>query len=163
MRGENLPDWAHGKVTWKRSLRPINKASQQRNSETWSRYITATLLSVSFGTYRGRCRDILWDVKNMYHRDVLVTYNWDVVGCFIWDLFETSRRRFDGTSLLRPLETSSRRSNKMSWRCTTETSWRRSTETSMGVSFERYLQRRWHVQTDVITTSLWRLVAGWDG
>ena len=96
-----------------------------------------------------------------YHWDVLVTYQWDVVGCFIWDLLETSWRRTDETSLLRPLETSSRRSNKMSWRRTTETSWRRSIETSLGVSFETYLRRRWDIQRDVVTTSPWRLVAGW--
>ena len=75
----------------------------------------------------------------MYHWDVLLTYHWDVLGCFIWDLFETS------------------------WRRTTEKSWRRSTETSLGVSFERYLRRHWDVQRDVVTTSLRRLVAGWEG
>ena len=40
--------------------------------------------------------------------------------------------------------------------------WRRSTETSLGVSFETYLRRHWDVQRDVVTTSLQRLVAGWD-
>ena len=49
-----------------------------------------------------------------YHWNVLVTYHWDVVGCFIWDSFETSWRRTDGTSLLRPLETFSQHSNKTS-------------------------------------------------
>ena len=44
----------------------------------------------------------------MYHWDFLVTYHWDIVGCFIWDLFETSRRRTDGT--LHFLEKSSRHS-----------------------------------------------------
>ena len=88
-------------------------------------------------------------------------YHWDVVGFFIWDLLETSKRRTDGTSLLRPLETLSRLSNKMSWRRTTETSLRRSTETSLGVSFETYLQRCWSVQRDVVTTSLRHLVAEW--
>ena len=33
--------------------------SRQRNSETWWRRTTATLLGVSFGTYRRRRRDIL--------------------------------------------------------------------------------------------------------
>ena len=61
----------------------------------------------------------------------------------------------------RPLETSSRGSNKMSWRQTTETSWRCSTETSLGVSFEKYLRRRWDVQRNIFTTSSRRLIAGW--
>ena len=51
--------------------------------------------------------------------------------------------------MLRSLETLSRRSNKILWRRTT-------------VSFETYLRRRWDVQRDVVTTSLRRLVAGWD-
>ena len=34
------------------------------------------------------------------------------MSCFISDLFETSWRRTDGTSPLRPLETLSRHSNK---------------------------------------------------
>ena len=96
-----------------------------------------------------------------YHWDVLVTYHWDVVGCFIWDLFETSWRRNDGASLLRPFETSLWCSNKTSWRRTTETSWRRSTETSLGVSFETYLRCRWDVQRNVVTKSPRRLIAGW--
>ena len=96
-----------------------------------------------------------------YHWDVLVTYHWDVIGCFIWDLFETLWRRTDGTSSLRPHETSSRYTNKTSWRRTTETSWRCSTETLLGVSFETCLRRYWDVQIDVVTTSSWRLVAGW--
>ena len=89
-----------------------------------------------------------------YHWDALVTYHWDVVGCFIWDLLETSWRRTDETSSLRPLETWSRHTNKMSWR--------RTTETSLGVSFETYLRRCWDVQRDVVTTSPRRLIAGWD-
>ena len=148
MRRENLPVGGHDKVTWERSRNHSrDKASRQRNSETWWRRTTATLLGVSFGSYRRRRRDVLmgrggyvplrrlsdvplrrhwvfhlrlvWDVVKTYHWDVLVTYHWDVLGCFIWDLFETS------------------------WRRTTEKSWRRSTETSLGVSFERHLRRRW--------------------
>ena len=57
---------------------------------------------------------------------IIVTYHSDIVGCFIWDLLETSWRRSDGRSLLRPLEMSSRHSDKKSWRCITETSWQRS-------------------------------------
>ena len=56
-------------------------------------------------------------------------------------MFETSWRRNDGASLLRPFEMSLWRSNKTSWRRTTETSWRRYNETSLGVSFETCLRR----------------------
>ena len=101
------------------------------------------------------------DVVDTYDWDVLVTYHWNVVGCFIWDLFDTSWRRTNGTSLLRPFETSLRRSNKLLWRPTTETFWRRSIEPSLGVSFGTYLRRRWDVQRDVVTTSPGRLNAGW--
>ena len=162
MRRENLLDEGHVKVIWKCSRDcSRDKASRQRNSETWWRRTTATLLGVSFGSYsRGR-RDVLMG-RREYHWDVLVTYHWDVDGCFIWDLFEASWRRTDGTSLLRPLETSSRHTNKTSWRRTTETSWRGSTETSLGVSFETYLRRRWDVQRDVVTTSPRRRFAGWE-
>ena len=96
-----------------------------------------------------------------YHWDVLVTYQWDVVGCFIWDLFETSWRRNDKTSLLRPLESSSQRSNKMSWRRTAETSWKRSIEASLGVLFEAHLRRCWDVQRDAVMTSPQHLVSRW--
>ena len=61
-------------------------------------------------------------------------------------MFETSWRRNDGASLLRPFETSLWRSNKTSLRRTTKASWRGSIETSLGVSFETYLQRRWDVR-----------------
>ena len=57
MRRENLPDGGHDKVIWKCSRdRSRDKASQQRNSETWWRRTTATLLGVSFGTYMRRRR-----------------------------------------------------------------------------------------------------------
>ena len=60
MRCENLPAGGHGKVIWKRSGdRSRDKASRQRNSETWWRRTTATLLGVSFGSYRRRHRDVL--------------------------------------------------------------------------------------------------------
>ena len=96
-----------------------------------------------------------------YHWDVLVMYHEDVNGCLIWDLFQTSWRRYDGTSLLRPFETSLQHSNKTLWRCTTETSWRRSIETLLSFSFEAYLRRRWDVQRDIVATLSWRLNAGW--
>ena len=63
-----------------------------------------------------------WEIVDTYPWDVLVRYHWDVSGCFIWDWFETSWKRTDGTSLLRPLGTWSQRSNETSWRHTTETS-----------------------------------------
>ena len=90
------------------------------------------------------------------------TYHWDVVGCFIWDLFETSRKRTNGTSLLRPFETSLRLCNKTSWRRTTETSSWRCIETLLGVSFGTYLRRHWDVQRDVVVTPPGRLNAGWE-
>ena len=37
----------------------MSRPSQQRNSETWWRRTTATLLGVSFGTYRRRPRDVV--------------------------------------------------------------------------------------------------------
>ena len=60
MRRENLPAGGHDKVIWKRSRdRSRDKASRQRNSETWLRRTTATLLGVSFGSYRRHHRDVL--------------------------------------------------------------------------------------------------------
>ena len=60
MRRENLPAGGHDKVIWKCSRDRIrDKASQQRNSETWWRRTTATLLGVSFGSYRRRRREVL--------------------------------------------------------------------------------------------------------
>ena len=60
MRRENLPAGGHDKVIWKHSRdRSTDKASRQRNSETWLRRTTATLLGVSFGSYRRRQRDVL--------------------------------------------------------------------------------------------------------
>ena len=154
--------WRSCKVIWKRGgERSRDKASREHNYETWRRRTTATLLSVSFGIYRRRRWDVLMGRHGYVPLRVLVTYHWDVVGCFIWDVFETSWRRTDGTSSLHPLETSSQHTNKTSWRRTTETSWRRSTETSLRVSFGTYLQRRWDVQKDVVTTSPRRLFAGW--
>ena len=62
MRCENLPAGGHDKVIWKRSGdRSRDKASRQRNSETWWRRTTAILLGVSFGSYRRRRRDVLME------------------------------------------------------------------------------------------------------
>ena len=91
----------------------------------WWRCTTATILGVSFGTYRRRGTDVLMGRRENVPLRRLgdVPLSWDIVECFIWALFERSRRRTDKTLLLGPLETSSRRSNKTSWRRTTETSW----------------------------------------
>ena len=60
MRRESLPDGGHDKVIWKRSRdRSRDKKLRQCNSETSWRHTTATLLGVSFGSYRRRCRDVL--------------------------------------------------------------------------------------------------------
>ena len=62
MRLENLPDGGHVKVIWSRERSrdcTRDKASRQRDSKTWWRRTTATLLGVSFGSYRRRRRDVL--------------------------------------------------------------------------------------------------------
>ena len=150
----------HEKVIWKhRRDHSRDKVLRQSNSVAWWRRTTATLLDVSFESYRRHRRDLLMGRRGY---DVLVTYHWDVVGCLIWDLFETSWRRTDGTSSLRRLDTLSQHASKTSWRCTTETSWQHLTETSLGVSFETYLWRCWDVQKDLVMTSPQRLVASWN-
>ena len=150
----------HEKVVWKRSRdRSRDKVLRQSNSVAWWRRTTATLLDVSFGSYRRHRRDLLMGRRGY---DVLVTYHWDVVGCFISDLFETSSRRTDGTSSLRPLDTLSQHASKTSWRRTTEMFWQCLTETSLGVSFETYLWRCWDVQKDLVTMSPQRLVVSWN-
>ena len=58
MRRGNLPDGGNDKVTWKRT-RSTNKASRQRNSETWRKRTIATLLGVSFETCLRRSEDVL--------------------------------------------------------------------------------------------------------
>ena len=91
--------------------------SQQRNSETRWRCTTATLLSVWFGTYRRRRRDVLmglqryvplrslgdvtlrrrwlfhlrlfWDVEETHWWGVVVTSSWDVVTTLQYDVVET--------------------------------------------------------------------------
>ena len=129
MRRENLPALGHVKVIWKHSGdRRRDKALWSRKSETWLRRTTATLLGVSFETYRRRRRDVLMGRHGYVPLRRLGDVPLNVVGCFIWDLFETSWRRTDETSSLRPLETWSRHTNKTSWRRTTEKSWRGSTE-----------------------------------
>ena len=130
MRPENLPYVGHDKVIWKCSSDGTrDKAPRQSNSEMWWRCTTATLLGVSFGSYKRRRRDVIMGRRGYVHWDVLVAYHWDVVWCFIRDLFETSWGRTDGTSSLRAHETSSHYTNKSLWR--------RTTEMPQGVSFER--------------------------
>ena len=86
MRREKLSAGGHVKVIWKGSRdRSRDKVSRQRNSETWLSRTTATLLGVSFGSYRRRCRDVLMGRRG----DVALTRRW----VFHWDLFETSSLR----------------------------------------------------------------------
>ena len=118
MKLENLPDEGHGHVIWKRIRdRSRNKVSQQRNSETWWRPTTATLLGVSFGTYMRRRRNelmgrcgyvslrrlgdvplrhlwvfhlgLIWDVVETYWWDVVITFPWDVVMTCQQDVVKT--------------------------------------------------------------------------
>ena len=158
MKLENLPDGGHDKVIWKRSRdRSRDKASQQRNSETWWTRTIATLLGVSFGSYRRRRRDVLMGRRGY----VPLSRLGGVPLRCRWVFHLTLWRGTDGTSI-RPLETSSWHTNKKLSRRTTETSWRCSTETTLGVSFETYLRRHWDLQRDILTTSPRRLVAGWE-
>ena len=119
MRRENLPDGVHDKVIWKRIRdRSRDKASRQRNSKTWLRPTTATLLSVSFGSYRRRLRDVLmgrcgyvplrrlgailmrprwafhlrlmWDVVEAYWWEVVINSPWDVLTTFQYDVVKTN-------------------------------------------------------------------------
>ena len=139
----------------------MDKASRQCSSETWWRRTTATLLGVSFGSYRRCCRDVLMGRRGYVPLrrpgDVPLRHRWVFHLRLIWDIVET----YWWDVVIRHLKTSSQHTNKTSWRRTTETSLRRSTETSLGVSFETYLRRRWEVQRDIVTTSPRRLVAGW--
>ena len=120
MRLENLPDGGHVKVIWSRERSRDctgDKASRQRDSKTWWRRTTATLLGVSFGTYMRRRRDVLmgrrgyvslrrlwvfhlrliWDVVETYWWDVVITSPWhvvtickqDVVKTYHWDVLAT--------------------------------------------------------------------------
>ena len=60
MRHKRLPDGCHDKVILKCSRDRIrDNASRQRNSEMWWRRATATLLGISFGSYRRRRIDVL--------------------------------------------------------------------------------------------------------
>ena len=62
MRLENLPDGAHVKVIGSRERSrdcTRDKASRQRDPKLWWKRTTATLLGVSFGSYRRHRRDVL--------------------------------------------------------------------------------------------------------
>ena len=112
MRLENLPDGGHVKVIWSRERSrdcTRDKASRQRDSKMWWRRTTATLLGVSFGSYRRRRRDVqigrgeyiplrrLNDVALRRHWvfhlrlvwNVVETYWWDVVIMSPWDVITT--------------------------------------------------------------------------
>ena len=94
MRRENLPAGGHDKVIWKRSRdRSRDKASRQRNSETWLRRTTVTLLGVSFGSYRRRCRDVLMGRRGYIPLrrlgDIPLIRGWVFHLRLIWDVVET--------------------------------------------------------------------------
>ena len=137
MRRENLPDGGHDKVIWElsRDCRR-NKASEQRNSETWWRRTKATLLGVSFQSYRRRCRDLLIGrpgyVPLRRRDDVPLRQCWVFHLRFTWDIVE---RYWCDVIITSPWDVIRKHTNRTSWRHTTETSWLRSTETSLGVSF----------------------------
>ena len=149
MRRGNLPDGRHDKVIWKRSR-------DGSNSETWWRRTTATLLGVSFGSYRRCCRDVLKGCSGYVPMrrlgDVPLRFRWVLHLKLVWYVVETNWWEVVITSH----ETSSRHTNKSLWRLPL---WR--IGDVLGVSFGTYLQRRWDVQRDVVTTSPQRLVAGW--
>ena len=119
MRRESLPDGGHVKVIWKCSRDSSrDKASRQQNSETWWRRTTATLLGVSFGSYRSCRRDVLmgrrryvplrrlgdiplrrrwvfhlrliWDVMETYWWDVIITSPWDTVKKYKLEVVKTN-------------------------------------------------------------------------
>ena len=118
MGRKNLPGGGHDRVIWKRSRdRSRDKASRQRNSETWLRRTTVTLLGVSFESYR-RCRRTVlvgrrgyvplrrlgdvplrrccvfhlrlsWDVLETHWWNVVITSPWDVVTTYQWNVLKT--------------------------------------------------------------------------
>ena len=91
MRRENLPAEGDDKVIWKRSGdRSRDKASRQRNSETWWRCTAATLLGVSFGSYRRRRRDILMEMSWIHTTE---TSWWGTTETSLGVSFETYLRR----------------------------------------------------------------------
>ena len=120
MRLENLPDGGHVKVIWSRERSrdcTRDKASRQRDPKTWWRRTTATLLGVSFGSYRRRRRDVVmgrrgyvplrrlgdlplrrwwvfhlrltWDVVETYWWDVAITSPWDMATTYQQDVVKT--------------------------------------------------------------------------
>ena len=89
MRCENLLAEGHDKVTWKRSrYHSRDKASRQGNTEMWWWRTAATLLGVSFGSYRRHCRDVQMRRRGYVQLrrlgDVPLWHCW----VFIWDLFD---------------------------------------------------------------------------
>ena len=117
MKLENLPDGGHDKIIWSRECSrddTRDKASRQLNSKTWWRRTTATLLGVSFGSYRRQRRDALmgrsgsvplrrlgdvplrrrwvfhltlvWDVVETYWWSIVITYPWDITATYQQDI-----------------------------------------------------------------------------
>ena len=109
MRRGNLPDGRHDKVIWKRSR-------DGSNSETWWRRTTATLLGVSFGSYRRCCRDVLKGCSGYlplrHLGDVPLRFRWVLHLKLVWYVVETNWWEVVITSH----ETSSRHTNKSLWR-----------------------------------------------
>ena len=149
MRCGHLPDWAHDKVTWKCRDRH-NNVTPRHGGDVRT---TATLLCVSFGTYRRRHRELVIGRRGyvplsrhwLFHLRLV----WDVKETYWWDVIVTS---FEDVVMT---------SNKTSWRRTIEMSWQRSNETLFGVLFGMYLRRPCDVQREV-TMSPRRLITGCD-
>ena len=98
MRLENLPDGSHDQVIWSRERSrdgTREKDSRQRNSKTWLRRITATLLGVSFGSYRRPSREVLMGrgayVPLRSLGDVPLRCHWVFHLRLAWDVTETYR------------------------------------------------------------------------
>ena len=151
MRLENLPDGGHVKVIWSRERSrdcTRDKASRQRDSKTWWRRTTATLLGVSFGSYRRCRRDVPMGrrgyVPLRHIGDVPLRRCWVFHLRFIWDVVETY---WWGVVITSPWDV--------------VTLYQQDVVKSLGVSFETYLRRCWDVQRDVVATSPRRLLAGW--
>ena len=81
--------------SWQSHLKTQGQ-SQKCNSETRWRHTAATLLVVTFGTYRRRRRDVIMGRHGYIPLRRFSDVPLRVVGCFIWDLSETSWRRLIG-------------------------------------------------------------------
>ena len=153
MRRENLPAGGHDKVIWKRGRdRSRDKVSRQRNSETWWKRATATLLGVSFGSFRRRHRDVLMGRRGYLPLrrlgDVPLRRRWVFHLRLIWDVVETYWWDVIIMSVVIMTHT-----NKTSWRHINQKFWRRSIESSCfiwdvdAMSLGRTKRRRCNIAT----------------